>query len=199
MLDSQGHVRRSGMRLPGLWNSLCDALALHRVFGKHRLFGGRLMADFNWMETKEVDVLNGWFWLLRRNAVEAVGLLDERFFMYGEDVDWCKRFRDAGWTILFASDARAIHHGGGSSRQAPLRFYLQLNAADFQYWAKHHSRVELAWFRTILSLHHGLRLAYYGAMRLMHPRSHELRFKAQRHVACLKACHDTVLRPAKLP
>jgi GT2 family glycosyltransferase len=197
MLDSHGQVRRSGMRLPSLWNSLCDALVLHRIFGRHRPIGGQLMADFNWAETREVDVLNGWFWLIRRNAMDTVGVLDERFFMYGEDVDWCKRFRDAGWTMVFEPDAEAIHHGGGSSRQAPLRFYVQLDAADFQYWTKHHSRFELAWFRTIRSLHHGLRLACYGAMRLVHPESPELRFKAQRHAVCLRARRDTVVTSEK--
>jgi GT2 family glycosyltransferase len=196
MLDSQGRVRRSGMRLPSLWNSLCDALVLHRIFGKHRLFGGQLMADFNWTETKAVDVLNGWFWLIRRDAVEVVGVLDERFFMYGEDVDWCKRFRDAGWTILFDAAAKAVHHGGGSSRQAPLRFYVQLDSADFQYWTKHHSRFELASFRTIRHLHHGLRLAGYGAMRLVHPESPELRFKVQRHATCLRVRRDTIVQSA---
>jgi GT2 family glycosyltransferase len=194
MLDTRGQVRRSGMRLPSLWNSLCDALVLHRIFGKHRLIGGQLMADFDWTETKEVDVLNGWFWLIRRDAIETVGVLDERFFMYGEDVDWCKRFRDAGWTILFESCAQAIHHGGGSSRQAPLRFYVQLDAADFQYWTKHHSRLELASFRTIRSLHHGLRLACYSASRFAQPGNNELRFKALRHAVCLKSYLGDMIR-----
>lgn len=197
MLDTHGQVRRSGMRLPSLWNSLCDALVLHRIFGKHRLIGGQLMADFDWTETREVDVLNGWFWFIRRDAIETVGVLDERFFMYGEDVDFCKRVKDGGWRLVFDADARSIHYGGGSSRQAPLRFYVQLDAADFQYWTKHHSRVELASFRTIRRLHHGLRLAGYGAMRLVHPESPELRFKAQRHAVCLRARRDTVVTSEK--
>jgi len=58
---------------------------------------------------RQVDILSGCFWLVRRGALENVGLLDERFFIYGEDIDWCKRFWTKGWKIVFVPSAQAIH------------------------------------------------------------------------------------------
>ena len=132
MIGRDGAIHRSGMRFPTLWNCVCDALMLHRLFGRRPIFGGQSMADFDWSSPRDVEVLNGWFWLIRRNALSEVGLLDEQFFMYGEDMDWCKRFYDGGWRIVFAPDAAAIHYGGGSAEQAPTRFYLEMQKANLQ-------------------------------------------------------------------
>ncbi len=66
------------------------------------------------------------FWFVRRKAMDEVGLLDEDFFFYGEDIDWCRRFRDAGWEVVFYPEAETIHFGGASSGNAPVRFYLEM-------------------------------------------------------------------------
>ena len=65
-----------------------------------------------------------------------VGLLDESFFMYGEDMDWCKRFWDTGWKVVFVPTAQAVHYGGASAANAPLRFYVEKQQSDMQYWKK---------------------------------------------------------------
>ena len=84
MLCPNGLIGRSYMRFPTVWRSVCNALGLHRVFPNSVKFSGIMMSDFNNSRTAEVDVLNGWFVMVRRDAVEAVGMLDEQFFMYGE-------------------------------------------------------------------------------------------------------------------
>ncbi len=84
------------------------------------------MRDFDHDTTVPVEVLNGWFVLVRRSALDHVGLLDPQFFMYGEDMDWCYRIHEAGEKVVFFAGAGAIHYGGGSSSNAPLRFYLEL-------------------------------------------------------------------------
>ena len=122
---------------PDFWNLLSRAFALDTLFPKSKIFGKRLMNYWNHNETKKVDILNGCFWMVRKEALKEVGLLDEKFFMYGEDMDWCKRFRDANWDVVFYPKAQAIHFGGASSANAPVRFYLEMFKADFQYWQKH--------------------------------------------------------------
>lgn len=164
MLDGSCRVRRSTMRFPTLWNSFCRALGLDRIFRRSRFFGGMLMADFDHCHTRQVEVLNGWFLMVRRSAIEKVGLLDMRFFIYGEDVDWCYRFRQAGYKIEFFAEAFAIHYGGCSSASAPIRFSLEMHRANLQYWEKHHGWVARKLFLVSVALLHAARLVGYGLL-----------------------------------
>ena len=86
MLLPDGRVARSTMRFPTVWNQFCRAVGLNVAFKKSRLFGGYLMSDFNHQTTSSVEVLNGWFVVVSRTALDRVGVLDPQFFMYGEDV-----------------------------------------------------------------------------------------------------------------
>ena len=101
MLSADGEVRRSTMRFPTVWNNFCRALGLDVLFKGSSLFGGMMMADFDHRRTMPVEVLNGWFILARRTAVERVGHFDPQFFMYGEDVDWSYRFHQSGEKLVF--------------------------------------------------------------------------------------------------
>jgi GT2 family glycosyltransferase len=187
MLAADGEPRRSTMRFPTVWNNFCRAVGLDSLFKRSRAFGGLLMSDFDHQTTAPVEVLNGWFLVLRRSAVERVGVLDPQFFMYGEDVDWCYRFHQAGEQVVFFAEAGAIHYGGASSKNAPLRFYLELYRATWQYWRKHHGSVAQLGFLAAFAIHHSLRLLGSGFLYLCWPsqRPHTAaRFK--RSLACLQ-------------
>jgi GT2 family glycosyltransferase len=84
--------------------------------------------------------------MVRQEVVIQVGILDERFFFYSEDVDWCKRIYDVGWKLVYFPEAEAIHFGGGSSATAPIRFKIEFLKANWQYWIKHKSSLECAMF-----------------------------------------------------
>ena len=187
MLGPDGNVRRSTMRFPSLLSSIGRALALDRFPLVSRLVGSQLVADFAHDRTADVDILNGWFWVVRREALNQVGLLDEQFFMYGEDMDWCLRFRKAGWGVVFYPDANAIHFGGGSSSAAPVRFHIEKYRADFQYWRKHHGVIALAVYAGIVFLNNLLRMIGYLAINLVRPkRKAESAAKVRRSWALLK-------------
>ena len=158
ILDADGNIQRSCMGFPSLWNTFCRAFALDSLFPKSKLFGGYLMRYWQYDKIKSVDVINGCFWMVRREALEEVGLLDERFFIYGEDVDWCKRFWDARWKVVYFPDAQAIHFGGASSSKSPIRFYIEMHRANLQYWKKYHGRKAQIGFLVITGLHHMIRL-----------------------------------------
>ena len=149
MLRTDGRVHRSGMRFPTLWNIFLRALFLDSIFKGTGLFGGFLMKDFHFDQTRDMDVLNGWLWMARREALNKVGALDDRFFMYAEDVDWCKRFHLAGWRVVFYPDAKALHYGGASSANAPSRFNVEMQRANLQYWKKYHGRISLLFYLLI--------------------------------------------------
>jgi GT2 family glycosyltransferase len=186
MLSPDGCVRRSTMRFPTLWNSLCRALALDSLFPRSRIFAGYLMGDFDHCRTRDVDVLNGWFWVVRREALQQVGPLDERFFMYGEDMDWCYRFRHAGWRNVFVAESAAIHYGGGSSAVAPARFYVEMQRANLQYWKKHHGRLAAFAYLCTVVLHQALRTAGYAVAFLLKKSARsEAAAKIRRSLLCL--------------
>jgi GT2 family glycosyltransferase len=89
--------------------------------------------------------------------------------IYAEDIDWSRRFNEAGWKVIFYPSAEAVHHGGASSAQAPVKFYVEMQRATYQYWQKHHSRFASATFLAINILHHTIRIggeiAAYPLMR----------------------------------
>lgn len=187
MLAADGRVWRSTMRFPTIWNHFSRALGLDIAFKRSRRFGGLLMSDFDHRSTTPVEVLNGWFIVVRRSAIEKVGLLDPQFFMYGEDVDWCYRFHLAGEGVVFFSEAGAIHHGGASSSHAPLRFYLELYRATWQYWRKHHGGLSQLGFLIAFSLHHSIRLLGSAFIYLCQPSQRaQTLTKFKRSLACLQ-------------
>jgi hypothetical protein len=145
------------------------------------------MADFDHRTTTPVEVLNGWFVVVRRSAMERVGLLDPQFFMYGEDVDWCYRFHQAGEGVVFFAEAGAIHYGGASSSHAPLRFYLELYRATWQYWRKHHGTLAQLGFLAAFSVHHAIRLLGSAVIYLCMPSQRpNTATKFKRSLACLQ-------------
>ena len=187
MLTPDGEVARSTMRFPTLWNYFCRALGLDIVFKRSRAFGGFLMSDFDHQSTAAVEVLNGWFLLVRRSAIDRVGVLDPQFFMYGEDVDWCYRFRQAGERVVFLAGAEAIHYGGASSSNAPLRFYLEMCRADWQLWRKHRAGPARAAFLILFAVHHSARLFCSAGSYLCWPSERpRTLLKLRRNLAGLK-------------
>ena len=197
MLAADGQVRRSTMRFPTTWSLFCRAIGLDVLFKGSRLFGGHLMRDFDHKSTTPVEVLNGWFVLVRRRAIERAGFLDPQFFMYGEDVDWCYRFRQAGEDVVFFAETGAIHYGGASSSNAPIHFYLEMWRANWQYWRKHNGRFAQAAFLVTVIVHHGFRLLGSACRYLFLPSQRlDTRLKLKRSLACLQWAGRTMLLPS---
>ena len=187
IIGGDGKLQRSCRGFPTVWNMFCRALALDTIFPKLKLFTGYALLHSPQETPGPVDILTGCFWLVRREALEQVGGLDESFFMYGEDMDWCKRFWLQGWHLMFIPEAEAIHYGGASSSNAPVRFYIERQRADLQYWKKHHSAIGVACFFAISCLHQLLRATGYSVAGLLRPKGRETsRSKVNRSVACLK-------------
>jgi hypothetical protein len=206
MLGPNGEVRRSCLRFPTLWNSFLRALALDSFFKGTGLLGGYVMGDFHFDRIMDVEILNGWFWLARREAIEQVGLLDERFFMYGEDMDWCRRFHSAGWRVVFYPEAEAIHFGGASSAHAPVRFYLEQQRAGILYWKKYHGRISTFFYLFTLWLNQALRILGHGLVYLAKRSSRPTAgYKVRQSYACMrwlmgaKALAEPGTQEVKLP
>lgn len=187
VIGGDGKLQRSCRGFPTVWNMFCRALALDTIFPKAKVFTGYSLRYWPQDTCRAVDILSGCFWLVRREALLEVGVLDESFFMYGEDMDWCKRFHNHGWNLVFVPTAEAIHYGGASSANAPVRFYIERHRADLQYWQKHHSRPAVISYFLLTCLHLLLRLAGYSVVFLFRRSSNTTyRYKMERSLAALK-------------
>jgi GT2 family glycosyltransferase len=187
VIGGDGKLQRSCRGFPTVWNMFCRALALDTLFPKSKLFCGFTISYWAQDSLRPVDILSGCFWLIRQRALSEVSLLDENFFMYGEDMDWCRRFWDKGWKLVFVPEAHAIHYGGASSANAPVRFYIERHRADLLYWRKHHSRFSVACYFMVTCLHLLLRAVGYALIQCFAAKSREIyQLKFRQSVVCLK-------------
>jgi GT2 family glycosyltransferase len=153
ILNADGSHQSSCRSFPSLWNNFCSIIGLTRLFKKSRFFSGEHMFYFKGDQTRDVDVLVGCFWLVRREALNQFGLLDEQFFMYAEDVDWCKRCWDSGWRVTFHPASDAIHYRGGSSAKSdPVKLAVTQQRSVLRYWKKHHGLYGLAGISALMAL-----------------------------------------------
>lgn len=120
-------------------NAMYQALKFDKLFPNSPHFAAYNMTYRDVNETYQVDCLVGAFMMLRRDVLAEVGLLDGRFFMYGEDVDWCYRIKRAGWEIWYYPETEIIHYKGASSKKKKVRMIYEFHRAMKLYYDKHHA------------------------------------------------------------
>ena len=138
LLHADGTYQHAAFRFPTLPMALLDFFPLN-----HRLLNSRLNGRYPFALYEHPFAMDhplGACMLVRREACADVGLLDEQFFMYCEEIDWCRRIKQAGWEVMHAPGARVVHHGGQSTQQAAGRMFVELHRSRFRLFAKHNSR-----------------------------------------------------------
>lgn len=142
------------------WAVFTYFTGLWKLFPRSRFFGGYLMNYLDEDETHAVDGVSGSCMLIRRAVIDQVGYLDERFFAYQEDADFCFRARAAGWKIFYVPAAQIIHYGGhGGSRVQPFRSIFEWNRSYFLHYRKNLARDYFFLFNWIYYLAMGLKLS----------------------------------------
>ncbi|MDM7460920.1 MAG: glycosyltransferase family 2 protein [bacterium] len=137
-LFPDGRVQASVRGFPTPANLLFEASGVARLLPRARALGGYRMRWFDYNQTAEVDQPMATFLMTRRAIVQQVGLMDEAFPLFFNDVDWCYRIRQAGWKIYYVSDVRVLHHGGASTRQVRLSAIRESHRALERFYAKHY-------------------------------------------------------------
>ncbi len=187
VIGGDGNLQRTCRRQPNIWNTVCRILALDRIFPDWSIFSGFEMPHWTHERCMEVEVLSGCFCVVKRKAVDEVGGLDEQFFFYAEDIDWCKRLRDAGWKLKFVPEATATHFGGASTSNAPLRYSIEILRATLKYWRKHHGWTGQMVCYIFMVTHHGFRLMIRGLKRSLGlGGSADSKYKLQEDMVCLR-------------
>jgi N-acetylglucosaminyl-diphospho-decaprenol L-rhamnosyltransferase len=138
LLNPDGSIQSSRRRFPTLATAFFESTILQQWFPRNRVAKHYYMADRSDDEVQEVDWVTGACLLARREAIEEVGLLDEGFFMYSEELDWCRRFKAQGWQIVYLPTARVIHYGAQSSEQVKSFQHVQFQRSKIRYFRKHH-------------------------------------------------------------
>jgi GT2 family glycosyltransferase len=129
LLRPGGAVQASAWRFPTPATALAGALFLHR----------RLTVQSRGERVRAVDWAQSAALLVRTEAAAAIGYFDPAFFVYSDEVDFCRRLRDSGWTTLFVPAARAVHHEQLSTGTVPERRIVELSRNRDRYMLKHHS------------------------------------------------------------
>lgn len=109
--------------------------------------------------TYEVDWVQGSALMARREVYQQIGGLDEGFIMYSEELDWCKRAKQAGWRVVYLGHAKITHHGGKSSEQAGGRRHIHFQQSKLRYFRKYHGALAAQALRLFLLASYGLQLA----------------------------------------
>ena len=162
-----GEQQSTLFRLPRLRDLAVNLFVPNRVARRLPLLGRARYAGVDLERMQDVEVVAGCCMLVPRGVIEAIGGMDERFFMYGEEAEWCFRIRRAGWRILYDPEASIVHHGGQSARQTPDAMVLAMTRSQLRLFRLVRG-AKSAYFANLLMLVRDLaRLPFWAAARLL--------------------------------
>ncbi len=150
LLNPDGSLQRSVRGFPTLWRLATEYFFLRKLAPRTRALNAFYGARFDHHEVREAEFLMGACLLVRREAADTVGLFDEDFFMFSEETDWCYRFRQAGWKVLFYPGAEFVHVGGATTAQNWGPMYREQLRGHLRFLAKHRGRREAERARRLL-------------------------------------------------
>jgi GT2 family glycosyltransferase len=137
LLNQDGSLQRSVRGFPTLWRLATEYFFLRKLAPRSPVLNGFYAGGFDHDEVREAEFVMGACMLVRRSAIDQVGLLDEDFFLFSEETDWCYRFRRAGWQVLFFPGAECVHVGGASHGG---RLYRENLRGHLRFLRKHRGR-----------------------------------------------------------
>jgi hypothetical protein len=118
---------------------------------------------------RRVETVQGACFMLRREVLQEIGSLDERFFIYAEEVDLCRRMQDAGWQLFWLPQASVVHYGGQSTRQVARSMFLELYRSKIRYFRKHMGPAAAWAYKAILAAAAVPRVVLPSAWLLVRP------------------------------
>ena len=139
LLNPDGTLQRSVRGFPTVWRIATEYFFLRKLAPRSRALNAFYAGGFDHDEPREAEFLMGSVLLVRRDAVEAVGGFDERYFMFSEETDWCYRLREAGWKVWFFPGAEAVHVGGATTTQNWGPMFREQVRGHLRFLADHRS------------------------------------------------------------
>ncbi len=178
-----GEFQHSAFAFPGVLQTAFDLLPLPARLYPTRLNGRYPRRLYEQSEPFPVDFVLGATMMLRREVIQQVGMFDEQFFMYCEEIDWAMRIRRAGWRVLCVPQARIVHLEGRSTAQVRPASYLNLWRSRFSLYRKHYSPLKVAAIRAVVRLGMWRRLRLLAQDRTLEAEQRAALAEAYRAVA----------------
>jgi len=169
LLNPDGHAQPSAWRFPGPLTALASALFVHHWTTVQS--SGEMTKPVDWAQSAAL--------LVRREAGRQIGWLDPQFFVYSDEVDFCKRLSDEGWQTLYVPSAQAIHHEQLSTGALPEKRIVELSRNRDRYMRKHHSRISAALVRWLTAWTYSLRAVAATVL----PGHNAARYRAHAHAS----------------
>lgn len=169
MFNRDGSRQQTGVRFPDNWNILCEALFLDRVFPQSRVFGRHKELFEEMSGPRAVDYVQGACLIVRREVFEKLGGLDETFFMYFEETDWCYRMKKQGGEVYLVPGAEVTHLGGGDIGHYDKRRLVYYHQSLLLFYRKHYSWPSSLMVRGIILLRSFIRIIVWTAVAIRKP------------------------------
>jgi hypothetical protein len=179
LLNPDGSVQSSRRRCPNLAIAFLESTWLE-PYAPRGVLDWYYILDRPDDQIQDVDWITGAAMLAHREGIEEVGLLDEGFFMYSEELDWCRRFREAGWGVVYLPTAQIVHHVGKSSEQVVAARHIHFQTSKVRYFRKYHGPPTAEILRWFLLANYVWQLGLEGAKWLV---GHKRPLRAQRIAA----------------
>ncbi len=153
MIDGKGNFLPESKRgLPTPWVAFYKIFGISRIFPKSKKFGKYHLSFLDKNKTHSIEILAGAFMLLRKNVLDKIGLLDETFFMYGEDIDLSYRILKAGYKNYYFPETTIIHYKGESTKKGSLNYVKVFYNAMIIFAKKHFSHGKAQWFSLLIKI-----------------------------------------------
>ncbi|PJF40484.1 MAG: glycosyltransferase family 2 protein [Chloroflexi bacterium] len=146
-LNSDGSTQSTRRRFPTRTLAFFESTWL-QSFAPCRLLDNYYVRDVGDNAIADVDWVQGSALMTRREVYRQIGELDEAYVMFSEEMDWCKRAKDAGWRVVYFGQAQIVHHGGKSTEQVVARRHIHFQQSKLRYFKKYHGR----WFAQMLRI-----------------------------------------------
>lgn len=167
MIDGSGKFLKESKRgFPSPWTSFCKMSGLTSLFPHSKKYANYYMGHLSEDEVNEVDILAGAYMMMRKECLDKVGLLDEDYFMYGEDIDLSYRITKGGYKNYYFPKARIIHYKGESTKKASMNYVYTFYNAMVIFAQKHLTKKQTKLFSTLIKLAIWLRAGFAFCSRI---------------------------------
>ncbi|MBT9145933.1 MAG: N-acetylglucosaminyl-diphospho-decaprenol L-rhamnosyltransferase [candidate division WS2 bacterium] len=173
ILNPDGSLQPSCRSFPTLLTTFFEETLLNRLFPKNRIVGKYKMSYWEHNSVREIDQPMGSALMVRREAIEQVGLLDEQFYMYYEEVDWCYRIKKRGWKIYFIPQAQVIHYGGTATNKNKSKSLVETYRSMYKFFRKHYGRLSVILLKSLVMIGLSLKIFILSVLHLADKKSRE--------------------------
>lgn len=167
VLNEDGTTQLTCSQFPTFTNLLLQTFGANRLGGP--FFSRYQMLDWARDDEREVEVISGCYLMVRTQVIEEIGDLDEAFFCYGEETDWCRRCQEAGWQLMFAPVGTITHFGSGSTRKLNHERDLLLSEGTVRLHRKHNGPIAAFMVWLLLLIFNGSRSIFWSLRTLKDP------------------------------